>query len=126
VVLKVIMGINLVQYAAHRRAGMEEREKEDAVNDFGRDPIGEGLDERVSVKVTARILERLMVRPKQYNRDLKVLLDDHRDDATPAAEMGEKKVADPARGPGGGGGGGKKKRVKLEDITRFTMVKRIW
>lgn len=47
VVAKLIMGVNLVSYAARRRAGMEAREKEDAVNDFGRDPIGEGPEERV-------------------------------------------------------------------------------
>jgi hypothetical protein len=38
----------LVSYATRRRAGMEAREAEDVVNDFGRDPIGEGQEERVS------------------------------------------------------------------------------
>jgi len=42
------MGIYLVSYATRRRAGMEAREAEDVVNDFGRDPIGEGQEERVS------------------------------------------------------------------------------
>lgn len=42
------MGVYLVSYATRRRAGMEAREAEDVVNDFGRDPIGEGLEERVS------------------------------------------------------------------------------
>ena len=31
---------------------MEDREQEDKVNDFGRDPIGEGKDERVSLDIT--------------------------------------------------------------------------
>ena len=31
---------------------MEDREQEDKVNDFGRDPIGEGKDERVSFNIT--------------------------------------------------------------------------
>ena len=48
VLIKVIMGINLVSYATRRRAGMEAREAADVVNDFGRDPIGEGPEERVS------------------------------------------------------------------------------
>lgn len=47
VVIKVILGVNLVSYATRRRAGMEAREAEDRVNDFGRDPIGEGKDEQV-------------------------------------------------------------------------------
>jgi hypothetical protein len=42
------MGVYLVGYATRRRAGMEAREAEDVVNDFGRDPIGEGQEERVS------------------------------------------------------------------------------
>jgi hypothetical protein len=42
------MGVYLVSYATRRRAGMEAREAEDMVNDFGRDPIGEGQEERVS------------------------------------------------------------------------------
>ena len=47
VVIKIIIGVNLVGYATRRRAGMEEREAADAVNDFGRDPIGEGKEEQV-------------------------------------------------------------------------------
>ncbi|KAI9509168.1 DUF747 family protein [Russula earlei] len=108
VLIKVIMGVYLVSYATRRRAGMEAREAEDVVNDFGRDPIGEGREER------------------KYNRELKDILDDVRDDATPVSEIGE-------RGPGGTGvidsgrdEDGKRKRPKLEELTRFTMVKRIW
>lgn len=47
VVIKTILGVNLITYATRRQAGMEERRAADAVNDFGRDPIGEGGDERV-------------------------------------------------------------------------------
>lgn len=91
---------------------MEAREAEDAINDFGRDPIGEGKEEQI------------------YNRELKTLLDNRRDDASPTAEIGERirtqsGVSTATVGPNNGGGGGKK-RVKLEDLTRFTMVKRIW
>jgi len=99
VVVKVIMGVNLVSYATKRKAGMEAREAEDTINDFGRDPIGEGREEQI------------------YNRELKTLLDNKRDDAPPVAEIGERRPDV---------GKGKKARVKLEDLTRFTMVKRIW
>ncbi|KAF7965272.1 hypothetical protein HWV62_44713 [Athelia sp. TMB] len=105
--LKVIMGVNLISYATRRRAGMEAREAQDAVNDFGRDPIGEGKEEQI------------------YNKELKTLLDNRRDDASPTAEIGERdRTASGAATESKGAGG--KKRVKLEDLTRFTMVKRIW
>jgi hypothetical protein len=57
VVIKVIMGVNLVSYATKRKAGMEAREAEDAINDFGRDPIGEGREEQVYAVVYPRPLE---------------------------------------------------------------------
>jgi hypothetical protein len=81
---------------------MEARAVADAINDFGRDPIGEGKEER------------------EYNKHLKKLVDDWRDDASRVGEMGE------GRTSGNGQGGGDKKRVPLEELTRFTMVKRIW
>ncbi|KAL0581310.1 hypothetical protein V5O48_000686 [Marasmius crinis-equi] len=99
VVIKIIVGVNLVSYATRRRAGMEARAEADRINDFGRDPIGEGKEEQI------------------YNRELKTILDNKRDDVPPTAEIGERKP---------NGGGGKKGRVPLEDLTRFTMLKRIW
>lgn len=88
---------------------MEVREAEDIVNDFGRDPIGEGKEEQI------------------YNRELKALLDNRRDDVNPTAEIGERaRTASGLSTVSMEGGGGIKKRVKLEDLTRFTMVKRIW
>ncbi|PSS37851.1 hypothetical protein PHLCEN_2v319 [Hermanssonia centrifuga] len=103
-VIKLIMGVNLLSYATRRRSGMEAREAGDVVNDFGRNPIGEAKEEQ------------------KYNRDLKTLLDHNRDDAEPVAEIGERK----SEVAGGGEGGGKRKRLPLEEITRYTMVKRIW
>lgn len=47
VVIKVMVGVNLVGYATRRRSGMEARQTADVVNDFGRDPIGEGKEEQV-------------------------------------------------------------------------------
>lgn len=123
--VKIILGLNLIGYAAHRQAGAEQREKEDTVNDFGRDPIGEGAEERVRIPpACAGGAPNSHSRPQLYNKELKTLLNQARDDAVPTAEIGERvqqKGAD-----GGGGGGGGKKRLKLEDLTRFTMVKRIW
>ena len=90
---------------------MEQRKADDKINDFGRDPIGEGGEERV------------------YNRELKTYLDNQMDDATSVAEIGENGEKSGNKGErkgGGGDGGGGKKRPDLEDITRFTMVKRIW
>lgn len=46
-VVKIILGVHLLTYATRRRAGMEAREQADRVNDFGRDPIGEGKEEQV-------------------------------------------------------------------------------
>ena len=45
--LKIVLGLQLIGYAAARLAGADRREADDVVNDFGRDPIGEGDDERV-------------------------------------------------------------------------------
>jgi len=53
--------------------------------------------------------------PKLYNRQLKSLLESDRDDVPRTAEIGENKPGDKKKG-----------RVKLEDLTRYTMVKRIW
>ena len=102
----------MLGYATKRRAGMEQRKADDKINDFGRDPIGEGDEERV------------------YNRELKTYLDNQMDDAAAVAEIGERREKTGSKGEknggGNGGAGGGKKRLDLEDITRFTMVKRIW
>ncbi|KIK67453.1 hypothetical protein GYMLUDRAFT_156434 [Collybiopsis luxurians FD-317 M1] len=105
VVVKIIIGVNLISYATRRRAGMEARAAEDAINDFGRDPVGEGKEER------------------QYNRELKTLLDNGKDDVSPTAEIGENSQKDGRKGEGSKG---KRGRIPLEELTRYTMVKRIW
>lgn len=50
------MGIQLLSYATRRRAGMEARAAADVVNDFGRDPIGEGKEEQVRRCVLFHVL----------------------------------------------------------------------
>lgn len=123
VVIKVIMGVRLLSYATKRRAGMEARAAADVINDFGRDPIGEGKEERVSfISLCETTMPYTLLTPTQkYNRDLKTLLDNKQDDTAPVAEIGERKTGDKDTG-----GDVKRKRLALEEITRFTMVKRIW
>lgn len=101
--LKVLLGVNLITYAGNRRAGSEARALADRVNDFGRDPIGEGMEER------------------EYNKQLQKMVDNWRDDAVRVSEMGEGQENSKGEIMGSG-----KKRVPLENLTRFTMVKRIW
>jgi hypothetical protein len=70
-----------------------------------------------------------------YNRELKTVLSHAADDVPPVSEMGQASgngergrsggMRDGGVGAGGAGGGGRKK-VALEELTRFTMVKRIW
>ena len=117
-----MLGVHLLTYATRRRAGMEAREQADRVNDFGRDPVGEGKEEQVRLSSLwcpwGTIVTCLPL--QLYNKELKTLLDNKRDDAGLVAEIGE-------RNPGDGDkDGGKRKRLPLEEITRFTMVKRIW
>ncbi|KAG8901968.1 hypothetical protein FRB99_004986 [Tulasnella sp. 403] len=110
--LKLIMGVNLLAYASRRRLGMEERMRGDEeINDYNRPPIGEGKQEMA------------------YNKELKVVLSQPRDDVPPTAEIGENPSASSSSAKqekASSGGGGGRKKIKLEDLTRFTMVKRIW
>jgi hypothetical protein len=48
VALKILLGLSLLSFSAVRQAGMEEREREDKVNDLGRAPVGESKEETVS------------------------------------------------------------------------------
>lgn len=128
VVIKIIMGVRLLSYATNRRAGMQEREDEDVINDFGRDPVGEGKDERVRCVPLLCQFTADSSYLQIYNRELKTYLDNNEDNAEAVAEIGERV---PGAGDSGKSrpkdtGGGGKKRLALEDITRFTMVKRIW
>ena len=60
VTIKLILGINLLSYARRRSEGdaMERRMKEDeAINFYGRPPIGEGKREQVSILTIQGISE---------------------------------------------------------------------
>lgn len=111
VTIKLILGINLLAYASRRREGMEGRRKKDEdINDYSRPAIGEGKDEIA------------------YNKELKGLLTQARDDVPPTAEIGENlpQGKEPKAKSEKAGASGGRKKVALEDLTRFTMVKRIW
>lgn len=49
IAVKVLLGLGLLSYSALRQSGMDEREAEDAVNNFGRAPVGISKEEMVSV-----------------------------------------------------------------------------
>ena len=53
------------------------------------------------------------------------MLSQSRDDAVRVPDIGES-TASGKETVQKGGGGGKKKNIPLEELTRFTMVKRIW
>ena len=68
---------------------------------------------------------------QQYNTELKNILSQKRDDAAYAPEMGEIKINSPSLEDEGTKGtkvdtSGRKPKPRLEDMTRFTMTKRIW
>ena len=97
---------------------MEEREAKDIINDFGRPPVGEGKEQRVRFLSRFSLNEIIFKSQFQaYNMKLKTLLDDGQDDVPRTAEIGENKEG---RIPN------TRERIKLEDLTRYTMVKRIW
>jgi hypothetical protein len=62
--LKSIMGLNLLAFAHSRQAGMDQREREDRINDFGRKPIGDSLQEQVGFD--CRIPSQLFANPGRF------------------------------------------------------------
>jgi hypothetical protein len=63
---------------------------------------------------------------QKYNRELKDMLHNAWDDAALVPEIGERDSSDTGVIESGRDEDGKQKRPKLEELTRFTMVKRIW
>ena len=55
VALKVLLGLSLLSYSALREGGMEEREAEDTVNDFGRSAVGENKEESVRLPTSYKV-----------------------------------------------------------------------
>ncbi|ODN80829.1 hypothetical protein L202_02972 [Cryptococcus amylolentus CBS 6039] len=127
VFLKIILGLSLLGYSAMRQEGMDDREEEDKVNDFGRSAVGESKEET------------------EYNRQTKEYLTQPADDlpdypsfATSNSSKGSvplprAKQSNDHREKEGfaeekakSGGGKKGKKWRLEEVERWTMVKRIW
>ncbi|KAH8978172.1 hypothetical protein EDB86DRAFT_3249203 [Lactarius hatsudake] len=100
------MGVGLVSYATRRRAGwMHAKLQTYSMTLAGPNWRGAG--------------------GTKYNAELKDILQNARDDAVPVSEIGERPTENGAIDPSRGNGR-KRDRPKLEELTRFTMVKRIW
>ncbi|KAL7409310.1 eukaryotic membrane protein family-domain-containing protein [Mrakia frigida] len=115
VAIKIALGISILNFASRRFVGMDaRREEDDEINDFERAPLGEGEDER------------------QYNKRLTALLDRDRDDMRVLDEIrsgrgGEEEVLQQQQPDGNAKGKkGKKKKLTIEEVSRWTMVKRIF
>ncbi|KZO93382.1 DUF747-domain-containing protein [Calocera viscosa TUFC12733] len=111
VACKVLLGLHLLTYAARRRAGFQKRAKEDAVNSIDRAPIGETIEEQEYDKKTLEMLER----PEDDQRvvpDMVIVPEEQK-----AWSAGGEKKTEKEK---------KKKTYDLEELNRFTMVKRIW
>lgn len=110
---------------------MDEREAQDAVNDFGRAPVGISKEEIVS-QLGCFLLE---LTPQEYNKETTRHLSQPDDDlpdhpstpiliSPPRAAKRAETQTDGAHGEGRAKG--KKKAWRLEEVERWTMVKRIW
>lgn len=111
VVVKLLLGLGLLSYSALRQAGMEEREAEDEVNNFGRNPVGVSKEEMAYHKEVSRYLS-------QPADDLPDHASAPISAADPATPRPTHAVLPKAQG--------KKKNWRLEEVERWTMVKRIW
>jgi hypothetical protein len=144
--LKILLGLSLLSFSALRQSDMDAREAEDAVNDFGRSAVGQSKEETVSrLEKLCQSSTALTGPPKSYNKQTSRYLAESKDDlqehpfpqvrsnAPPVTSeihagppgrstLGEAKVP-----IGGDEKGGKKgKKWRLEEVERWSMVKRIW
>ncbi|WWD16768.1 hypothetical protein CI109_101200 [Kwoniella shandongensis] len=146
VFVKVILGLSLLSFSAMRQEGMDQREAEDSVNDFGRSAVGESKEETEYNKQTSRFLShpsddlpdypspttlQSPATPAPVGLPKSALINNARrfetNNGNPDISSAVKEGAGAGAGPGGGGGGVKKgKKWKLEEVERWTMVKRIW
>ncbi|BEI80187.1 hypothetical protein CcaverHIS002_0107160 [Cutaneotrichosporon cavernicola] len=115
VALKILLGLGLLSYSALRQAGMDEREAQDTVNDFGRGPVGISKEEIEYNKQTSRYLSK----PDDD-------LPDHPSAPILRSTPQTTKLAEAEGANAEGRVKGKKKAWRLEEVERWTMVKRIW
>jgi hypothetical protein len=125
---------------------MDAREAEDAVNDFGRSAVGQSKEETVSrLEKLCQSSTALTGPPKSYNKQTSRYLAESKDDlqehpfpqvrssvpsvaaerhaglpdySTPAGTKASSSVEEK--------GGKKGKKWRLEEVERWSMVKRIW
>ncbi|KZT58635.1 DUF747-domain-containing protein [Calocera cornea HHB12733] len=105
---KVLLGLHLISFASRRRAGFKKRAKEDVVNNFDRPPIGESIEEQGYNRKTLDMLER----PEDDQRVVPDMVIVPEEQNAWGAKPAEKEK--------------KKKTYELEELNRWTMVKRIW
>jgi len=104
VALKIVLGIQLLRHASQRVARMDSQEAEDHVNDFGRAPIGDSQREKAYGKVVTQYLSR----PDDDLPHYSPVLNSTTDNPTVAASKSFKP------------------KWRLEEVERWTMVKRIF
>ncbi|WWC59938.1 uncharacterized protein I303_102501 [Kwoniella dejecticola CBS 10117] len=142
VFLKVILGLALLSFSAMRQEGMDEREAEDKVNDFGRSAVGESKEETEYNKETRRYLSHpnddLPAYPSPASTKAPntpfvlgkgVLLNSTKQNGIGIdrlSDVGAEKAKSGSEKVGEEKGGKKGKKWRLEEVERWTMVKRIW
>ncbi|ORX36417.1 eukaryotic membrane protein family-domain-containing protein [Kockovaella imperatae] len=118
VVFKVLLGLSLLKYSLRRQDGMDTREAEDVVNDAGRSQVGVGREETAYLRQVSQHLSKSEDDLPEYpmpSSNVQFPIDS-RDHPTLNLEGTRGPVADKA----------KRKQWKLEEVERWTMVKRIW
>ena len=128
VVFKVLLGLALLNYATNRQDGMDAREAEDHVNDAGRSQVGVSKEEQVGESLYYGKHSDGWI--QAYYRQAAVHLSKSEDDL-PEYAMPSSAAQSPRAETGGTAGStvpdkSKRKQWKLEQVERWTMVKRIW
>jgi hypothetical protein len=138
VALKILLGLGLLSFSALRQTGMDAREAEDAVNDFGRAAVGETKEETVRPRILKAISAEPGAECQEYHKQTSDFLSKAEDDlpeysppavavSSAAAHSSESdKQADLNNDKKAKSVGKKGKKWKLEEVERWTMVKRIW
>ncbi|KJE02403.1 hypothetical protein I311_03800 [Cryptococcus gattii NT-10] len=131
VFLKIILGLSLLGFSAMRQEGMDEREAEDSVNDYGRSAVGESKEETEYNRQTREYLSKTADDLPEYPSLSSSILQEGvplPDTKVPRKNSGAQGESDKGRDKGVPKTDGMKKgkKWKLEEVERWTMVKRIW
>lgn len=114
-----------------RQEGMDEREAEDSVNDYGRSAVGESKEETEYNRQTREYLSKTADDLPEYPSLSSSILQEGvplPDTKVPRKNSGAQGESDKGRDKGVPKTDGMKKgkKWKLEEVERWTMVKRIW